>query len=240
MYVPFEDMMDQPGAGECLDAVIHVSTVEQKFEALVDYCQRYGLADVFYARVDASGAEQIVIRKWDKEWDKLYQERRYEQWDDAVRLGRQQERPFRLRRRLGEMSKRQSEFYHEAERYNRLDGFAVPLPVRSGGKGGFSTTGVEEALPLETMARICSAAYIFDLAAVSEQSSQIAEQFSITPRQRLFLRLLADGHTHREIATLLSISEDWSHKAIARMRGKLSVATDAALMYKAMKLGLLP
>ena len=240
MFPIIEQMFELPRAGACLDAVVKVQSLQQKFDALADYCAEYGLTDVFYGRRTADEEPLVGLRKWNMEWDKIYKERRYFLWDEAMRIGRTGTQPFLLRPQIRDMSKMQKEFYAEAERYNRLNGFALPLPPKAGGVGGFSTTGVDQVLPPEIVYRICAAAYIFDLCSESMFASEVADELNIKPRERMLLRLLADGRTHREIAVALQITEDWAHKSISRLREKLEVSTNASLIYKAMKLGLLP
>ncbi|MEE9379956.1 MAG: autoinducer binding domain-containing protein [Hyphomonadaceae bacterium] len=235
----FDLVDDESSVAHCFEGISNAGNTESKFEALTEYCAKFGLTEVFYGRESIGNSDPILYRKWNTKWADQYEERRYAMWDEARHLGRTLKRPFSLRIGMDNKSERQREFYAEAEIHNRLNGFALPLTRRRGAAGGFSATGVEKQISNRVVLSVSAAAYVFDLTVDADIASEAADEYRITPRQRLFLKLLADGHTHRDIAVIANISEDWAHKMFARLREKLEVRTDAALMCRALELGLL-
>ncbi|MEL7337366.1 MAG: autoinducer binding domain-containing protein [Planctomycetota bacterium] len=226
-------------AGEVLETLSRLSAPKEKFDHFANYLARQGFTDVFYAQLMPGGSEPIIMRRWDEEWAEIYQAKRYAQWDWALQMGQRSERPFRLRQPITVQSKGQAEFQKDAEAYNRLNGLAAPFRSPTSGAAGFSASGLDHEPGEGVMLAAVSTGYVFNICMIGQIASDRCKVLGVTPRQLMFLRLLGEGHTHVEIADLLGVTEDWSHKIFGRLREKFEVRTDAALMKKVVEAGLL-
>jgi DNA-binding CsgD family transcriptional regulator/tetratricopeptide (TPR) repeat protein len=73
---------------------------------------------------------------------------------------------------------------------------------------------------------------------VAQAPAQPGDQFSLTPREREVLLLVADGRTNRQIAAKLYISEKTASVHVSRILGKLGVANRAEAAAVAHRLGM--
>ena len=74
---------------------------------------------------------------------------------------------------------------------------------------------------------------------LSTQLPEVAELEALSPREREVLKLLALGHTHKEVARSLNVSAKTVETYRARIADKLQLKTRADLVRHALKTGLL-
>ncbi len=202
-----------------------------------------GFSEMYFGRSNPETGDSFTpylqFTAWDPEWKSIYLASDFAHVDAAPSTGHRQVRPFLLDSPRRIDSAAQAGFYTLARRHGRLTGFAIGFHLPGGAVTGMSFSGYCGRVPLEVMERLPGVVFPLHLMVERHLKTLSGMRVRVNEREKLFLRLLADGLTHRAIAERQAISEDWAHKTCARLRDKFQVETDAALISRAIRLGYL-
>lgn len=231
-------------SAEDLERLEACDTLEGLYAWAHAFALRLGFQETFFAHVGPTGSVRpedgaVIFDGRNPEWVEVYQKRRFKRVDDAVKRGWRGQGFYFVERPSGALNAEQEAFYQMAERFNRLNGVCVPFPHRSGSLSGFAAYGHDGVITPRTARALKAGVSVCVDRVVEFLSSRAADVFQVSPRERLYLRCLADGLNHRETAKHLDVTEDWAHKTFARLRDKFAAGTDAALLIKASQNGLL-
>ncbi|MEO1643243.1 MAG: autoinducer binding domain-containing protein [Pseudomonadota bacterium] len=228
------------------EQIAETQSLSRKLELLWDMAQNLGFSDIFYCRLNdplsASPLNHANVNEYrfgNATWHDLYKNEQYARSDWAIEQASWAQHWFRLDEPPSNLTPKQEKFLDHAREHNRQNGFCFPLNTSAGLHGGFSATGCDRTVSHVQILQMTSALQIAELTINENRQNEVCAQHGLTAREIKDLRMYVAGRSMSQIAHITGKSDQWIRLSFQKVRKKLGVATNAQLIHRATKMGLI-